>query len=375
MSYSPVGDIGFGADNWCLKFQPLNSGLLTTVSDGSVHLLDWNEPTKVIQKYKVSDVSINSVCGIIQPYDNENSGVVFAVASGNQVKIYDARCNGETAVMKHEGGANVLSLGAGPGQLAYGTELQGADAELHLYDIRSYKSPLRSFVDSHHDDITDIKFHPTNRDLLMSGSTDGYTNIYDLTEEEEDDALHQVINYASIHSCGWLSPNRIYTLSHMETFSIHELNDKSDELVEPQPVDFGDIREPWGCDYVVDVYPGKQPYIATGRTQEKTGELKIIPMVDEKPVLEYAMTIPQAHGDEVVRDTYVREQRTLYSCGEDGYVRIWQRPDIPALDSTDTQAPVEMQDQIPEEEVQKSKSKKHSTKKKKHSKKPRFKPY
>lgn len=47
----------------------------------------------------------------------------------------------------------------------------------------------------------------------------------------------------------------------METFAIHELNDKSDESHEPKPQEFGDVRELWDCEYVVDVYPG---FIATG---------------------------------------------------------------------------------------------------------------
>lgn len=383
MSYSVVNSIGFGDNNWCLKLLPLDSsGLLASVSDGAVHLMDWNDPTRVIREFKVADLPVSGLSGIVQDQSNEESGPVFAAASVNKVKVFDVR-TGDCQVMEHESGSNILSLGSGHGMLAYGTELQGADAEVHLYDVRNFTKPIRSFIDSHHDDVTDIKFHPTSSDLLMSGSTDGYTNIYDLKEAEEDDALHQVINYASIHSCGWLAPRRIYTLSHMETFAIHELNDKTEELTEPQPLDFGDVREPWGCDYVVDVYPGRNAYIATGRTQENAGELKIIPFKDESPLLEQAITIPQAHGDDVVRDTLIRDRLTLYTCGEDGYVRVWQRTDTELsldLGSSSTMTttpghghPGPIPADLEKPSGEDKKSKKHA--KKKHSQKPRFKPY
>lgn len=360
MGYTAVGDKGFGSD-WCLKLQPLSEVLLTSLSNGSVHLLDWADVTQTVRQFKVADLSVSALTIL----NEDRTGSMFAAASGNKVKVYDVRQDKEVATLEHEGGANVLSLGSRHGTLAYGTELQGVDAELHMYDLRNWSSPVRSFVDSHHDDITDIKFHPSDVNLLMSGSTDGYTNIYDLTEAEEDDALHQVINYASIHSCGWLAPRRIYTLSHMETFAVHELNDKSEDLKEPRPIDFGDVRQLWGCDYVVDVYPG---YVATGRSQEGTGELKIIPFKNEKPKLKHAVTIPHAHGDEVIRDTLMANN-TLYSCGEDGYVRVWRADDAKPLPTTFWDyTPMNVLDEEPPKE-----KKKHS--KKKHSKKSRFKPY
>lgn len=319
-SYQKINSIGFGSDNWCLGLQPLyNHGLLTSLSNGEVHILDWNNQTTKA-KIQTGEVSINRMRVINSDFHNESC---FATASLEAVKIFDVRSNSCVATINNDKNSPFLSLDSRHNMLACGTELSGVDAELFIYDTRNYKEPLRGLVDSHHDDITDIKFHPSDKNILLSGSTDGYTNIYDLTQEEEDDALHQVINYASIHSCGWISPRRVYTLSHMETFAISELNDKSDELKEPQPLDYGDIREKWGCDYVVDIYPG---YIATGRTQEGAGCLTVTPLVDEVPQTGKSVVIPHAHGDEVVRDVFIPSQdpQLLYSCGEDGYVKCWK---------------------------------------------------
>ncbi|CCE62489.1 hypothetical protein TPHA_0C03370 [Tetrapisispora phaffii CBS 4417] len=327
MSAKLVNQITFGNDNWCLELKPLYSrGLLCSSSNGSVNLIDWNSPS-IIKKFEVGETNINSLRVINNDFEN---GCIFAATSLASVKIYDVR-NGDSpvATIKNDKNSVFLSLESRHDMLVCGTELTGVDAEMFIYDVRYFSKPVRAFVDSHHDDITDIKFHPSDKNILLSGSTDGYTNIYDLAQEDEDEALHQVINYASIHSCGWLSPKRIYTLSHMETFAIHELNDKSDELTEPRPLDFGDIRGQWDCDYVVDLYPG---YVAMGKSAENAGELKICGFENEIMNTENHIIIPNAHGDEVIRDVFIppgnlnNHSDIIYSCGEDGNVNIWHAP-------------------------------------------------
>lgn len=375
--YSLAGSCNFGSNNWCLKLQPVHNGILTSVSSGEVHLLGLDLSKQ--DSFKIGETSINALSRV----DGQEN--LFAASNGNKVKVFDLRENKEVATLEQENGANVLSLGSGHGMLAYGSEQQGVDAHLHLFDIRNWSKPVRSFVDSHQDDITSIAFHPADANVLLSGSTDGYTNVYDLLEPEEEDALHQVINYASIHSCGWLASRRIFTLSHMETFAIHELNDKSEELREPQPLDFGDIRQPWDCNYVVDIYPG---YISAGVSEEGKGALRIIPFRNEHVQAKDTITISQAHGDEIVRDTYILPSQSdmLYSCGEDGQVKAWRNDiklDIPETFWDYSTKMSLLSDEVPEVQLEKQpveviadkSEKRKNKKKKKHSKKNRFKPY
>ncbi|AET38812.1 uncharacterized protein Ecym_3321 [Eremothecium cymbalariae DBVPG len=319
MSYTKCDTISFGSDNWCLKLQPLYSrGLLSALSNGHVHLIDWNSLTS-IQDIPVHGTSISA----LKVLDNDvDSGNTFVTASEDSVKIFDLRLNQCVATVQNAKNSPFISLDSRHGMLACGTELSGTDAEIHLYDLKKIDAPMRSFCDSHHDDITDIKFHASDPSVLLSGSTDGYVNVYDLKQQEEEEALHQVINFASIHSCGWLSPKRIWALSHMETFSIHELNDKSDELVEPKPLEFGDIRKPWNCDYVVDIFPG---CIITGSTQEQS-MLQLLPFSNEEVDTTNSIIIPRAHGDEVVRDALIHKTTSelFYSGGEDGNIVLWK---------------------------------------------------
>lgn len=393
----------FGGDNWCFQLQPLyKHGLLTSLSNGEVHLLDW-KTNKSLSSFRIGTTAVNA----LKVIDNDfHHGDIFASCSNDTVKLFDVRQSSENPIgmLTSENGSPVLSLDSRHGKLAYGTELKGVDAQLHIFDVRKLDSSWKSFIDSHHDDITCIQFHPSDDTVLLSGSTDGYTNIYDLTEEEEDDSLHQVINYESIHSCGWLAPRRIFTLSHMETFGIHELNDKSEELKEPQPLDFGDIRESWGCDYVVDLYPG---FIATGKSHEEGHcELKLIPFSNEKVDTANSVTIQNAHGAEVVRDVLIpaNDCSLLYSCGEDGSVKIWKNQndsltipetywdyskklnvldetvemDMTSEDQNSEIIPVEVESTNNLEKKKKDKKdkkKKHKSKHKKSKKSHRYKPY
>lgn len=110
-----------------------------------------------------------------------------------------------------------------------------------------------------------LQYHPTRPDIFLSGSTDGLVNIYNTTIADEDDALVQVINHGSVHHAGFLTEKTIYALSHDEVFSIHPATDPDEQTQEPDPVQFGDLRQPLDCEYIAQLCIGSQgPYIAAG---------------------------------------------------------------------------------------------------------------
>lgn len=130
--------------------------------------------------------------------------------------------------------------------------------QAHYYnrDTRSPNKPLQTYIESHNDDITDLQFHPTQPNRLLSGSTDGLVNTYDVSISDEDDALLQVHNHgSSIARAGFLSHSAIFALSHDETFSIYHLNERATDEAPPPTTVFGDLRPKLDCEYVVDVVP------------------------------------------------------------------------------------------------------------------------
>ena len=112
-----------------------------------------------------------------------------------------------------------------------------------------------------------MQFHPTQPRCLLSGSTDGLVNIYDVSISDEDDALLQVQNHgSSINHAGFLSHSEFFALSHDELFSVYHLNEQSDAADEPSPTVFRDLRPKLDCEYVVDVIPsgGAEAIVGAG---------------------------------------------------------------------------------------------------------------
>lgn len=366
-------------------FSEINGGCFATSnSSGELLLYSLNNTNNAISHTKAHSSSINVVNKI-----NEFS---LASASDDGVKIWDLRqkLTKPLVTLTTAKNPNFLSLTSKDGYtLAAGTELSGPDAELHIWDVRNTALIVRSFVDSHHDDITDLKFH-RSLPYLMSGSTDGCVNVYNLNEPDEDEALHQAINYSSVHLCHFTRENRIAILSHMETLGFWDLNSTEYELnTEAEPNDMGDVRSLWPeCEYVVNLHTS---FVAYGANLKQSLALMPFDPVTESFNLDQSVLFPSAHGEEVVRDVCVipGTQVTL-TCGEDGLIKAWTLPsalDIKNVSNATNEKLIDTTMEEPaienhsEEKQKKHKSKKSHSRKnrdrsdKKSKKDIRFKPY
>ncbi|GAV30171.1 hypothetical protein PMKS-003679 [Pichia membranifaciens] len=311
--------------------------LFAATSSGSLHSLPL-DATKWTD-FAVSS-NLNAHKGPIQKILNDplNLTTLYSCSDDSTVKVWDIRSPLSTPqhVLANSRNLPFFSMDVGHGLISAGSQLKGTDSELVLWDTRKLDGPLRSFIDSHNDDITETRFHPTRKNILLSGATDGYVNIYDLNIVDEDDAQLQCINYASVHSAGFTTENRIYVLSHMETFSMFDLSSKEDidpESLNANPLtggsiqkrgdtDFGDIREAWDCEYVIDLYaPG---YVACGSNSKES--LKIFHFDPEKedfdPSKAQQLVLEGGHGEEVVRDIIISNSN-VFTAGEDSIVRVW----------------------------------------------------
>ncbi|GAB1203246.1 hypothetical protein APSETT445_001874 [Aspergillus pseudonomiae] len=266
---------------------------------------------------------------------SSSPGSFAAIASDDSLRVFDAASLSHVSVVAadaHKGVTSLKSYDAGQQLLATG----GRDGRVKLWDLRNGKRDVRSpgqsrlqYVESHNDDVTELQYHPTRNNIVLSGSTDGLVNVYNTDITDEDEALVQVINHGSVHHAGFLSERTIYALSHDEVFSIHPATDPEEEAQEPNPVQFGDLRQPLGCEYIAQLCIGSQgPYIAAGHKMER--RLDLVPLTSNPSWQfdqENLWRLPGAHGEEVVRSIYLDEQsQSVFTCGEDGFVRAW-KPD------------------------------------------------
>ncbi|GEQ72513.1 hypothetical protein JCM33374_g6200 [Metschnikowia sp. JCM 33374] len=371
--------------DWALglrHFPTINGGsFITSSSSGALALCCLSSPQESVHmNRRAHESSINALDKIDE--------FTLASASTDGIKVWDLRQSMNRAQLSFTNTkrSNFLSLGSSAGHLlAGGTELVGSDAELLLWDLKNPGKVVRSFVDSHHDDITDIKFHP-NLPYLMSGSTDGYVNIYNLEEPDEEEALHQVINFASVHSCHFVQANRISVLSHMETLAFWELNNTNYEAQEePRPKELGDVRSLWpACEYVVDI--SNAGYVAYGANSQSSLTIMPFNAKTEEFSLSGAINLMPAHGEEVVRDVmYIPGTTSVLTCGEDGLVKAWELPGVLSSGeqvSTDLplgESPLSKEERKEEKRRKKEKKEKKDRKEKKEKKRSkadvRFKPY
>ena len=242
------------------------------------------------------------------------------------VRCWDPRAQQASLAISEPRGNGFSSIASHDLVIAAGTESNKeglGDVSVLLYDARNVSVPVRNYTESHTDTITQLAFHPTQPNLLLSGSTDGLVSVFDINVQDEEDALQQVFNPKSaVHCSGFLGPKEVYVVTSDEHFSVYLLGEAKSSDGRDM-IGIGDVREKLKCMYVVGVVNPSQPAMAYGHNVNQT--LSIV-QLDASRGWDFGSVInlPGAHGEEVVRDVMVLEQeRKAISCGEDGHVRFW----------------------------------------------------
>jgi WD40 repeat protein len=385
--------------DYVFHLAPISQGLVASMSNNAVHLLAYDPLTfKTSSSLRVIE-GAHSAGSSITGLKAVDANTVVSTSDAGEIRLWDFRMSNSSRPQvefrvlppqnfgkKNDKPMPILSVDALAQRVAVGTELVGVDAGVHIFDLRGGSSePAVSYVDSHNDDVTEIKFHPTDVNALLSGSTDGLVNVYNTTIADEDEAVYQTINHgASIHSTGFLAEKRLYALSHMETLSVYQVADPDANVPEPAPVEFGDVREPWGCEYVIDVCPG---YVAVGSHPEEdqaSQNFSLIPFLNETPDLANRLVFQGGHGEEVVRSLYIDDRsQVVYSGGEDGIVKVWKADGLDCSKSYFSATPwrtedaMEVDNNVDDNAIEEKteKKEKKDKKHKKDKKEKRFKPY
>lgn len=308
-------------DVWILSlryFPELYGGCVAASNTaGGLSLYNPNNTTGPICTATCHSSSVNAMA------KNGENNLVTAASDG--VKLWDLRNRLDKPVVSFASpdSLNYISVASQGGLpvFAAGAELTGPDATVHLWDLRSPEQILRKLTESHRDDVTAVEFHP-KLNYLMSGSTDGTVNVYNLDIAEEEDSYLQSVLFSSVHLCHFLTPERIAILSHIETLGFFQL-DNIDCLKDPvEDRELGDVREKFlKCEYVVDLFPN---HIVYG-----SNSLLSLTLMDFDPVAESfdtnsKISFPQAHGEEVVRDfCKVPDRKAAFTGGEDGLIKCW----------------------------------------------------
>lgn len=326
-SLTTTSSLSLPVDSYIYKVVHVNGNLAAISSDDSLRLIDL-ETLREIAGGVLKNVHDGVTC--LQTVDHDPNCVLTAGRDA-AVQQHDLRSGQKTMQLGDDSHAPYLSLASHGTNIAAGTELSHSQAAVLLWDTRSPSRPLQKYVESHNDDVTEVQFHPALPRCLLSGSTDGLVNIYDISISDEDDALLQVQNHgSSINHAGFLSNSDFFALSHDETFSVYHLNRQGDSTEEPSPMVFGDLRPKLDCEYVVDVIPsgcgGVEAIVGVGSHSKQ--HLDLVPLrLTNDWSLNSSQTIrlSGAHGEDIVRSMHVNnEDGAIYTAGEDGLVKAWR---------------------------------------------------
>lgn len=188
-----------------VKKNTSNLRLGIALSDCTCKVYDVHSNFKAVTSIPAHDSPVVSV-----RFAPDNENLIYTGSQNEFIRLWDLRQSGDC--VKHfkdtssEAGSEkpLLSfdISCDGRFLSGGTELS-EDAFLLFWDVRS-TDLLGGYWESHTDDITQVMFHPSETSKMVSGSTDGLVNVYDISQPTEEDALLFSLNTeSSVEKINW----------------------------------------------------------------------------------------------------------------------------------------------------------------------------
>ncbi|KAJ6657978.1 hypothetical protein lerEdw1_001637 [Lerista edwardsae] len=266
--------------------------------------------------------------------------LLFSACSDRTVKCWDTRSASSEPVQLFCGyPSNVFAsfdISCNDLVICAGTEKVEEDAFMVFWDARggtnsasSRKEPLGAYSESHNDDITKICFHPFKANLMVSGSTDGLVNVFDINKNNEDDALVTTCNSdSSVSFIGWAGKDyqQVYCTTHDEGFCWWDLA----QLDTEEPIlllHIPDARE------VVSIENAKLKYFVGGFYHEKLDKLLVVGGMAAGSIhfmecgaggLSLVGTLGGGHSTTVRSFCWNEADNLLLTGGEDAQLLLWK---------------------------------------------------
>lgn len=318
------------------------------LSSPVVHIFDVNtERTLQISSFaSVPTPTTNALVGICGVrFLDDTPNCLLVGESNGVVRLYDLRMQKEQARfeenidctqdfhsfrrgkgMNVRKAINCFDSNSNSRIICTGTEQINGNVFLLFYDVRE-RQQLGGYFESHEDDITSLRFHHTNPDILCSGSTDGLINVFDIKEATEDEALTTTINTeSSVQKLNWhkniYEQDVISCITYTNDFHVY-LPDEGDIVAKfdrCQITAAARRKNETSCN-VVDAHStgNGDILLLTGTNYNKGEVLRTLRL--NKSLLPVADFIG---NKQVVRASiFEKKSGTLVTGGESGFVTLW----------------------------------------------------
>ncbi|SCV67395.1 BQ2448_5006 [Microbotryum intermedium] len=315
-------------------------GYLFAASDDTIqHFSSELQPLRVLRSSQKGITSMTRGAG-------EGSTAVFVTARDGTVTGWDTKdLSKEAFKLRSSSGAPLLcaSQSSDLSCLAVGGELHHHETMIDLWNLTTLELQ-HTYTESHSDDITSLKFHPSPSfpHVLLSASVDGLINTYDVRIQDEDDSVLSTSQVGtSLVDAGWMARighaeevtsgewKGVWTTTTIETMQFWDVENQS--LIK----DLGDIREvalqPWRSDYLISAtYSPDLSGVAIFVGTQK-GDAALLNLSDPRRwILEQNLpgvggrTLEGKGHADIVRCAAMNTQTgTVVTGGEDGRVCLW----------------------------------------------------
>lgn len=265
---------------------------------------------------------------------------VYSSCTDGTVKCWDARLASDKPVQLFKGypsnsfisfdvSCNDHVICAGTEKVEDDVLLVFWDARMNSQDLATTINSLGTYSETHSDDITQVCFHPSNPNMIVSGSADGLVNVFDISVDNEEDALVTTCNSVSSVSCvGWSGKDykQIYCMTHDEGFCWWDLNHlDTDESI--TCLNIQDVRE------VVNVKGGILDYLIGGLYHEKMDKLFVVGGANTGMIhlmscttsgLIHVTSLQGGHATTVRSFCWNMQDGSLLTGGEDAQLLLWK---------------------------------------------------
>lgn len=242
-------------------------------------------------------------------------------SSDELVKFWDLRTSSQLPTMAIPVGHEVwsLSVGCDDTLLAVGT-----DVKAHFFDTRTGRK-VGEYGESHVDAVTKVRFHPTQRQFVVTASEDGVVCMFDYRITDEDEAAESILYVESaVTKIGFFGTHmeNVFCLTGSETLDLWNLNTAQRlHLYDRVRDDCNANSVP--TDYLIDcVYDAHtaELFLLTGTHD---GSANVVSVGLDNARLEHVGALPGGHKACVRCAYYDPLARTLFTGGEDARLCKW----------------------------------------------------